>query len=155
MIPREYINAIIYNREEQSTPRDAVDAAAYAQFFIKKYREMKEKQNMTNTQAAIEYEKKKQALLKEKEARLFQLEQEHAASKDTICFEYKQKLYELDKEWKDAEITEQINQHAAKLKEAYDAYIKQGFTKAQAESFLALFLKPNQEVERDVIWECL
>lgn len=55
--------------------------------------------------------------------------------------EYGEKFEELEKEKEDAENKEKADAHAKAVKAAYDAYIAQGFTKTQAESFIKIALE--------------
>jgi len=102
---------------------------------------IKEKENKPMRQCDIDFEKKKVDLKKEMDQALFDLQMKWEEDKIQIQSEYNQKLLDLEKEKEAAEQKEWSDAHAKAIKDAYDAYIAQGFTKTQAESFVKIVLE--------------
>lgn len=112
---RSYINHILYNKQEEIT--------------------------MVVTQADIDFDLKKNDLIREQQSLEFQLKMKYEEDLEKLKHEYSQKLRDLEKEKEDAEQKEKADAHAKAVKAAYDAYTAQGFTKAQAESFIKIALE--------------
>lgn len=93
------------------------------------------------TQAEITYEAQKHELEQEEDTEFNQLLADQAAARHNLKTKYDQKRFDLEKLKEDAENKEKADAHAKAIKDAYDAYIAQGFTKTQAESFVKIVLE--------------
>ena len=112
---RSYTNYILYNKQEETT--------------------------MVVTQADIDFGFKKNDLLREQQSLEFQLKMKYEEDLEKLRNDYSQKLRDLEKEKEEAERKEQNEAHVKAVKETYDAYIAQGFTKTQAETFIKICLE--------------
>lgn len=92
-------------------------------------------------QIEIEYDEKKRQLLREQEERKWQAKKDYEQTLDTIDHEYAELLLNMEKEKEAAEQKERSDTHAKAIKDTYDAYIAQGFTKTQAENFVKIVLE--------------
>lgn len=110
---RSYTNYILYNKQEDKKM----------------------------TQAEITYEAQKHELEQEEAAEFNQLLADQAAVRHNLKTKYDQKRFDLEKQKEDAEQKEKAEAYAKAVKETYDAYIVQGFTKAQAETFIKIALE--------------
>lgn len=112
---RSYVNHILYNKQEETT--------------------------MVVTQADIDFGFKKNDLLREQQSLEFQLKMKYEEDLEKLKNDYSQKLRDLEKEKEEAEWKEKAEAHAKGVKETYEAYIAQGFTKTQAETFVKIVLE--------------
>lgn len=110
---QSYVNHILYNKQEDKKM----------------------------TQAEITYEAQKHELEQEEAAAFNQLLADQAAARHNLKTKYDQKRFDLEKLKEDAERKEKAEAHAKAVKETYDAYVAQGFTKTQAESFVKIALE--------------
>lgn len=109
------------------------------QYLQSKYLKNGEEKKMT--QAEITYEAQKHELEQEEAAEFNQLLADQAAARHNLKTKYDQKRFDLEKLKEDAENKEKADTHAKAAKDTYDAYIAQGFTKTQAESFVKIMLE--------------
>jgi len=110
---QSYVNYILYNKQEDKKM----------------------------TQAEITYEAQKHELEQEEAAEFNQLLADQAAARHNLKTKYDQKRFDLEKLKEDAERKEKAEAHAKAVKETYDSYITQGFTKTQAEAFIKIALE--------------
>lgn len=114
-------------------------------FDLKDYLYFKNGEEMKMTanarQIEIEYDEKKRQLLREQEERKWQAKKDYEQTLDTIDHEYAELLLNMEKEKEAAEQKERSDTHAKAVKDTYDAYIAQGFTKTQAENFVKIMLE--------------
>jgi hypothetical protein len=117
-------------------------------FDLKNYLYFKNGDEMKMTASAkqieIEFEEKKRQLLREQEERKWQAKKEYEQTLDAIDHEYGELFLNMDKEKEAAEQKERSDAHAKAIKDTYDAYIAQGFTKTQAESFVKIVLENSK-----------
>lgn len=110
-------------------------------FNLKNYLYFKNGEGTKMTQAEITYEAQKHELDQEEAAEFNQLLADQAAARHNLKTKYDQKRFDLEKLKEDAENKEKADAHAKAVKDTYDAYIAQGFTKTQAESFVKIALE--------------
>lgn len=113
--------------------------------YLKQYLYFKNGDEMKMTASArqieIEYDEKKKQLLREQEERKWQAKKEYEQTLDTIDHEYEELFLNMDKEKEAAKNKEKADTHAKAVKDTYESYIAQGFTKTQAESFVKIMLE--------------
>lgn len=88
-----------------------------------------------------EYLAKKRFLEVEQEAKENELKVKYNNDLIELRKEFGQRFCDLDKEKETAEQKEKAEVHAKAVKEAYDAYIRQGFTEKQADNFIKIALE--------------
>lgn len=114
-------------------------------FDLKNYLYFKNGEEMKMTanakQIEIEYDEKKRQALHEQEERKWQAKNEYEQTCDAIDHEYAELLLNMEKEKEAAKQKERSDAHAKAVKDTYDAYIAQGFTKTQAENFVKIMLE--------------
>lgn len=131
-----------YGMYAEERPRFELDLKQYWQLKFKNGEEMK----MTTSakQIEIEYDEKKRQLLREQEERTWQAKQNYEKTLEAIDHEYAEALLNMEKKQEAAKNKEKADTHAKAIKDTYDAYIAQGFTKTQAESFVKIVLENSK-----------
>lgn len=107
----------------------------------KHYLYFKNGEGMKMSKAENEYLAKKNLLKVEQAEKENELKMKYDADLITLRKEYGEKFADLETEKEDVENKEKADAHAKAVKAAYDAYTAQGFTKAQAESFIKIVLE--------------
>ena len=110
-------------------------------FDLKDYLYFKNGDEMKMTIVENEYLAKKHFLEVEQEAKEHELKEKYDNDLIELRKEFGQRFCDLEKEKVDAKNKERTDAHAKVVKDTYDAYIAQGFTKAQAESFVKIVLE--------------
>lgn len=117
-------------------------------FDLKRYLQSKYLNNgeqlaMTTNERQIEFEfeEKKRQLIRDQENEKWQAKVKYEEECAAIDHKYEELIFSMNKEKEDAERKEKAEAHAKAMKETYDAYIAQGFTKTQADAFMHIVLE--------------
>lgn len=149
MRKEEYLDAMVcgyhgWNRNNDVTHwlEKAMDnaKATYEISYINHIIDNKQEENKMS-KAENEYIAKKNLLKVEQAEKENELKMKYDADLITLRKEYGDKFCDLEKEKEEAERKEQNEAHVKVVKDIYDAYIAQGFTKTQAESFIKIYLE--------------
>ena len=145
-----YINLNPEGREWIDELKKSIDLREHQQRMIfnsqygmrpKPYLYFKNGEECKMSKAENEYIAKKNLLKVEQAEKENELKMKYDTDLIELRREYGEKFEELEKEKETAENNEKADAHAKSVKAAYDAYIAQGFTKTQAESFIKIALE--------------
>ena len=137
---REWIDSLKKSIELNERRQRMIFNSHYGTY-TKPYLYFKNGEEIKMSKAENEYIAKKNLLKVEQAEKENELKMKYDTDLIELRREYGEKFEELEKEKEDAENNEKADTHAKAVKAAYDAYIAQGFTKTQAESFIKIALE--------------